>query len=259
MNRLAIGAVLCAMTFVASEAAFADEGLIRLRATASRNSYSLGFDQNAGTGYKNKTAKATYTMKGVGLTAVSSSGVYLDIVTAKSGSATHDLWSNFTSTPQSFERKESAITLGFSSQVGEGSASGFLGYKTGESDLNAPPGALGAYTFTKDKFKSSGMFFGGGFAFPAMGGNLGFNGAIALMSGKWTDDHNPPYDNSADTTVGFSLGASYTYLFTKNVGMSVDWKFNAYSYNFALYSTTQPAYTVTETINSFGVNLLAQF
>jgi hypothetical protein len=59
--------------------------------------------------------------------------------------------------------------------------------------------------------------------------------------------------------VGFSLGASYTYLFTKNVGMSVDWKFNAYSYNFALYSTTQPAYTVTETINSFGVNLLAQF
>jgi hypothetical protein len=92
-----------------------------------------------------------------------------------------------------------------------------------------------------------------------MGGNLGFNGAIALMSGKWADDHNPPYDNSADTTVGFSLGASYTYLFTKNVGMSVDWKFNAYSYNFALYSTTQPAYTVTETINSFGVNLLAQF
>lgn len=266
MNKLAIGAVLCAMTVVASQAALADEGLIRLRATASRNSYSLGFDDNGPTGYRNKTAKATFTMKGVGLTAVSASGVYVDFVTAKSGSATHDLWNSFTTAPQSFERTESALTLGFSGQAGEGSGSAFLGYKVGESKLHAPPFAPvtstlpnTTYNFTQDKFTSSGLFFGGGFAFPAMGGNLGFNGAIAFMSGKWTDDHSPtPYDNKADTTVGFSLGASYTYLFTKNVGVSADWRFNAYSYNFNLYSTN-PAYTVTETINSFGVSLLAQF
>ncbi len=259
MSRLTAGAVLCALTVAASQAAVADEGLIRLRVSEARTSYSLGFDQNADPNYRNKTAKSTFTMKGVGLTAVSSSGVYLDFVTAKSGSATHDLWSNVNSTPQSFERTESTVTLGFSGPAGEGSASGFLGYKTGESDLNAPPGAITGYTFTKDIFKSSGFFFGGGFAFPALGGNIGFNGAIAFMSGKWTDDHNPPFDNSADTTVGFSLGASYTYLFTKNVGLSVDWKFNAYSYNFALYSTSVAPYTVTETTNALGLSLLAQF
>jgi hypothetical protein len=254
-----MGAVLCAAMAAASHAALADEGLIRARVAMSRVNYSVGFDQNADPNYKNKTAKSSFTMKGVGLTAVSASGVYVDFVTAKSGSATHDLWSNITSTPQPFERTESAVTLGFSGPVGEGSASAFLGYKTGESDLNAPPGAITGYTFTKDKFKSSGLFFGGGFAFPAMGGNLGFNGALALMSGKWTDDHNPPFDNSADTTVGFSLGASYTYLFTKNFGASVDWKYNSYSYNFALYSTTTAPYTVTEKMSSFGLNLLAQF
>ncbi|MDH4190433.1 MAG: hypothetical protein OEW21_09530 [Betaproteobacteria bacterium] len=256
MKKLILGATFAGFAAAASHAAFADEGVIRARLVVSSNNYELSFDDKAP--YANRSAKSSYSMTGLGLTAVSAGGAYIDFVAQNSGSAKHDLWNNLAGNPppQAFKREEAAVTLGVSTRMGEGASSAFLGYKTGTSTLDAPPLT---FTWTKDIFESSGLFFGGGFAFPALNGNIGLNGALALMSGKWTDNDVPPYNNKADTTVGFSFGASYSYMFTGNVGMSIDWKYNAYSYNFAVYSVTVPAYTVTEKINSIGVNLLAQF
>jgi hypothetical protein len=258
-----MGVALCAMAGAASQVAFAaDEGLIRARVAVSNNNYSIDFDQND-PNYKNRSAKSSFAMRGIGLTAVSSGGVYLDFLTQSSGTATHDLWntpmSPWTTAPHKdlpFKRTENTLTLGFSNQVGEGAGSFFLGYKQGKSELDSPYGKVDfTGTWKRDEFTSAGMFFGGGFAFPAIGGQIGLNAALALMKGKWTDDTG--YNNEADITVGFSFGASYTYMFTGNFGASLDFKGAAYNYNFNT-STNNP-YTISEKIGSVGVNLLAQF
>jgi hypothetical protein len=119
--------------------------------------------------------------------------------------------------------------------------------------LKAAPGR----PWTRDTFDNSGIFFGGGYGFPAAGGQIGLNGALAFMSGKWTDDVG--FNNEADFTVGFSFGLSYTYTFGKNFGVTADYKMQRYSYDFGLYSTTGPAYTVAEQINSFGLSVFTQF
>jgi len=257
MKKLVIGVAISAGAIMASQAAYAQEGLVRARVVLASNSYSLAFDNaDPNTDYRGRTAKASYRSTGIGLTLVSGGGMYLDFVATTSADATHDLWA----TSRPFKRDEQTLTLGYGSSVGTGTLSGFLGYKAGTTELNS----LGflpvapAYRFTKDTFETGGFFFGAGYGFPAAGGQIGLNAALAFMSGDWTDDHSPiPYDVSADLTLGFSFGLSYTYMFGRNFGASVDLKANTYSYNFG--QATSTPYTNVETITSIGLNLIGQF
>jgi hypothetical protein len=251
-------AVLAATAVALPQAAHA-EGLVRLRAGVSPTDYSLKFDENNPTSQKRgKTASSSYTAKNVGLTFISEGGVYLDLLGQTSGDATHDLWNPLPE--QTFSRKDFTVTLGVSIPGQSGTGSFFGGYKSGSSELGAPKGTpvpgFGTPLWSKDIFDSKGFFFGGGYGFPAAGGQFGFNGAIAFMGGTWKDDAG--FQNDADYTIGFSFGLSYTYMFGKNFGLTADFKAQHYSYGFNQYTTTA-AYTVEEQINSFGLNAILQF
>ena len=243
-----------------STVAQAQSGTVRLYAGLAPTTYQISFDQNApnfsgGINYKNKTAKSNYTAVNLGLTWVSPKGIYVDLSGQQSGSATHDFWTDTTSTPQNFSHDSYTLTGGYSHAFPQGiSVSGFGGFINGSTVLNAPSPPFG---FTKDKFDSKGIFLGVGVGYPALGGQFSGSVAVAGMNGKWTDDVS--YNNHADNTVGFSLGAGYTYKFTPAWGITGDFRFQRYNYNFAVYSATQPAYQVSEKIASAGVKVSYQF
>jgi len=215
-------------------------------------SYKISFDQNAPAGYSNQAAKSSYTAANVGLTWISPKGIYVDFAAQQSLSATHDLWNSVTSQKQDFSHDSYTLTGGYSHAFAQGvSVSGFGGYTVSNTQLNAPS-VLG---FTKDKFDSQGIFVGAGAGVPALRGQ--FSGSIALagMKGKWKNDST--FNNTADTTFGFSLGGAYTYPITPALGVTADLRYQQYKYNFGIVTTA--AYTVTEKIASLGVRLGYRF
>ncbi len=258
MRRNIVGAVLLATAVAAPEIANAQgQGLVRVRAGVASTDYSVKFDGGL---YQGLKAESKYTAKGVGLTYVSSGGFYVDVYGQTSGDATHDLWKPLPD--QKFSRDDFTLTLGVSLPSDAATFSVFGGFKSGTSELDAPRGRTfgfssgpGTIGWGKDTFDSSGIFFGAGVGVPAAGGQIGANAAIAFMSGTWKDDAG--FNADADVTVGFSFGLSYTYTFGRNFGVILDYKAQAYSYDFA--TTTTANYSATETINSLGLNLFAQF
>jgi len=246
MKKILASAIVTAAAIALPQAVQA-EGLVRIRAGVAPTDYTVTFN---GLSYGRGEAKSNYTAKNVGLTFVSDGGFYLDLIGQTSGDATHDLWKP--QPDQEFSRTDFTLTLGVSIPGQTGTGSVFGGYKSGSSELTAPPG----FGFTKDTFDTAGFFFGGGYAWPAIGGQIGINGAIAFMGGTWKDDAG--FSNDADFTVGFSFGLSYTYMFGKNFGLAADFKSQHYNYAFNQYSTTA-AYDVTESINSLGLSALLQF
>lgn len=247
MRTVVMGLALSAATLTAVPVVNA-ETVVRVRAGAANTDYEVEFD---GGPYAGRTAKSDFTATALGLTLVSDSGFYFDIVTQSSGDATHDLWRP--SPDQNFSRDDFTLTLGATLPSDSGAFSAFAGYKSGESELRSPTG-LNAWT--RDTFETDGFFFGLGYGFPAAGGQFGLNGALAFMSGTWTDDNG--FNNEADYTFGYSFGVSYTYLFGKSFGINADFKTQLYSYDFNVYSGGS-MYTVDESINSLGLNVFAQF
>jgi hypothetical protein len=138
--------------------------------------------------------------------------------------------------------------------------SGFGGLRRGKTTLAAPRGGTvpaGVITWSKDFFDSRGVFFGAAWGMPALGGSISVSGALALMGGKWTDD--VTFSSEADSTVGFSLNASYTYRFAQAWGVTADYRFQTYNYAFNQNSAVFLPYDVTEKINSIGARVSYQF
>lgn len=253
---------LLSLAAVCPAAALAQDGLVRLTVGAAQTDYSIKFDANApGAGalgtYKNTTAKSEYTAASVSLTLISAKGLYFDVTGTQSGSATHDLWATTTpATKDEFSHDSIVATFGFAQvfQTG-GSLSVFMGYRKGETELAAPkpPGV-----FSRDTFESSGVFFGMGGGFPALGGSINMSGAIAFMSGKWTDDNG--FYKEADYTFGYSFGIGYTYRIGKHWAVTLDYRYQLYNYTFDTSTTiATPAYDITEKISAVGLKLSLQF
>jgi Outer membrane protein beta-barrel domain len=239
----------------------AQSGTFRLYAGLAPTTYKISFDANApdvGTPaiatYKNKTAKSSYTAANVGMTWASPKGIYVDLAASQSLSATHDLWNSTTTQKEDFSHDSYTLTGGYSHGFASGvSVSGFGGYTVSNTQLNAPKPPFG---FSKDKFDSQGLFVGVGVGYPALGGQVSGSVAIAGMSGKWKDDSG--FNNSATTTVGFSLGGGYTYPITQSLGVTADLRYQQYKYDFGA-ANTPTAYTVTEKVASLGVKLGYRF
>ena len=235
------------------------QSAFRVYGGVAPTTYKISFDQNAPNfggplNYQNKTAKSTYTAVTAGGTWISPKGIYVDLAAQQSLSATHDLWNSVTSQAQDFSHDSYTLTGGYTRVFPQGiSVSGFGGFIKGSTVLNAPSPPFG---FTKDKFDSKGIFLGVGVGYPALGGQLSGSIAVAGMNGKWTDDVS--YNNHADNTGGFSLGAGYTYKFSPAWGITADLKFQRYNYNFAT-SSVATAYQVSEKISSAGVKVSYQF
>jgi hypothetical protein len=252
-RRIELGALLFVLAFF--PAATQAQSAFRLSAGAAPTSYKISFDQNAP--YSNKTAKSSYTAANVGLTWISPKGIYVDLAASQSLSATHDLWNSVTTQKQDFSHESYTLTGGYSHAFARGaSISGFGGYTVSNTQLNAPKPPL---LFSRDKFDSQGIFVGVGGGYPMLGGQVSGSLAIALMKGKWRDDNG--FNNSADYTVGFSLGAGYTYKISQAWGVTADVRSQQYKYTFGSYTatTTQPEYSVKENITSLGVKVSYQF
>jgi hypothetical protein len=239
------------------------QSTFRLNAGVAPTTYKVSFDSNSP--YPDQTAKSQYTAINFGVTWVSARRIYVDYSRQQSMSAKHDLWKD-SSVPeeQDFSHTSDTLTVGYVHVFEKGAnVSVFGGYTQGKTTLNAPLGATvpggGTIDFSKDTFDSKGIFVGVGGGMPALGGQITGSVAVAGMSGKWKDDNG--FDNSADTTFGFSIGAAYTYKFTPAWGVTADLKAQSYKYNFGTYTSTvtEPAYTVTERIVSTGVRLSYQF
>ncbi len=229
------------------------QSAFRLYGGLAPTSYKISFDQNAPVGYSNQTAKSSYTAANVGLTWISPKGIYVDFAAQQSLSATHDLWNSVTSQKQDFSHDSYTLTGGYSHAFAQGvSVSGFGGIISSNTVLNAPNPPFG---FSKDKFDGQGIFVGAGAGVPALRGQFSGSIAIAGMKGKWKNDSG--FNNSADTTFGFSLGGAYTYPITPALGVTADLRYQQYKYNFGIVTTA--AYTVTEKITSLGVRLGYRF
>jgi len=230
------------------------QSVFRLYAGLAPTTYKISFDQNAP--YSNMIAKSNYIAANVGVTWISPRGIYVDLAASQSLSATHDLWNSVTTQPQDFSHDFYTLTAGYSHAFAQGaSISGFGGYIVSNTVLHAPS-QLG---FTEDKFDSQGIFIGVGGGYPVLGGQASASFAIASMKGKWRDDSG--FNNSADYTIGFSLGAGYTYKFSQAWGITADVRSQQYKYVFGAYTATtvEPEYTVKESITSLGVRVSYQF
>ncbi len=255
------------MLLVAAVAGFSSlsaqaQHTFRPYAGLAATNYSIKFDNNAFVGYQNKTAKSDYLAPTVGFTWVSPQRIFVDAQYQWSGSATHDLWKDITPADQDFSRDTFTLTGGYVHVFpGGNSMSGFGGYTQGESTLAAPRGSTipnsGGATigWSEDKFKSRGLFVGVGGGFPGLGGQFSVSGAIALMSGKWTDDTGFSVDAAA--TVGVSLSGGYTYRITPALGITGDLKLQNYSYTFD--PVTGLDYTVKESTKALGARVSYQF
>jgi len=251
-RRVGLFAWLCITAGVLVPGAAQAQNTFRVYAGLAPTKYQISFDNNAP--YAGQTAKAQYTAANVGLTWISSMGIYVDFAASQSLSATHDLWESVGGGSQDFSHDYYTLTGGYNHPFSSGaSVTGFGGFISSHTTLNAPQGFFG---FTKDTFDARGIFIGVGGGMPALGGQITGSVAVAGMSGTWKDDSG--FNNSADTTFGFSLGAAYTYKFSPAWGITADLKGQSYKYNFGAYQA-EPPYTVTEKITSVGVRLSYQF
>lgn len=262
MKKSILISSLFVATALVSQSALAE---IKLRAGAGSSTYELGGDYTH--------AKSKYTPTNVGLTFSSdtaANGAYLDL-SYSGGSGEHDGWAtanvvssvcggscgNVASAKEDFKRSDFALTGGvvFLNQNNGVAGNVYIGLKTGKTTLGAKNAVL---PWTEETFETTGMIFGGGASFPVAGGragSVGVNVGLGIMGANWKDNNG--FDAKADYAVGGSLGASYTFPFTSNFGVTADVKYHSYSYKFG--ADTATPFTVSEKISTVGASLYAKF
>jgi hypothetical protein len=264
MKKTLLVSSLFVATALVSQSALAE---VRFRAGAGTSTYELGGDYTH--------AKATYTPTNVGMTFAwgSTTGGYVD-VSYSGGSGKHDGWAtansptticggtscgNLASPEEDFKRQDYALTGGvvFINQNNGIAGNVYIGIKGGTTTLNAKNAGL---PWTEEKLTTTGMIIGGGASFPIAGGSagsVGVNLGIGIMGANWKDNNSPAYDQDADIAVGGSLGASYTFPFSSNFGVIVDYKYQSYSYTFC--ADCANPFTVSEKFSTLGGSLYAKF
>lgn len=260
--------VLISSLFVAaaliSQPALAE---VKIRAGAGSSSYELGGDYTH--------AKATYTPTNVGVTFSwgATAGGYVDL-SYSGGSGKHDGWAiansptticgstscfNTASLEEDFKRSDYALTGGvvFINQDNGIAGNVYIGLKGGTTTLGAKNAGL---PWTEETLTTTGLIIGGGASFPiAQGraGAVGVNLGIGFMGANWKDNSTAGYNEDADIAVGGSLGANYTFPFSSNFGVIVDYKYQSYSYKFC--SDCANPFTVSEKFSTLGGSLYAKF
>jgi hypothetical protein len=259
MKKTLLVSSLFVATALVSQSALAE---VKIRAGGGSSTYELGGDYI--------TAKSTYNPTALGITFSSDAGTnagYLDL-SYSSGSGKHDGWAKYGTPSESFKRSDFALTGGvvFLNQNNGIAGNVYVGVKTGTTTLGANKAALigpGPYTtttaWTEETFETAGVIFGGGASFPIAGGragSVGVNVGLGIMGATWKDNSAAGYNVKADTAIGGSLGASYTFPFNSNFGVVADYKYHSYSYNFG---TSANPFKVNERISTLSGYLYAKF
>lgn len=256
MKKLLLISGVCALSALASQTAQAE---VKVRAGVASSTYKLGGDYI--------TAESKYNPVNLGLTFAGDSGFYVDLAVS-GGTGEHDGWTKYGTPAEQFKRSDLALIFGASRLNPDNGIAGtfYMGLKTGTTTLGANKTALigpGPYTatsaWTEETFTSTGLVFGGGGSFPiasGRAGSLGVNVGLGLMGATWKDNSVAGYNEKAKTALGVSFGVNYTYPITSNFGVTVDYKGNAYTYNFGDAATP---FKVNEKISAFGATLYAKF
>lgn len=253
MKKSLLISSLFVATALVSQSAMAE---IKIRAGAGSSTYELGGDYI--------TAKSDYNPTNFGVTFSSDTGAnagYVDL-SYSSGSGKHDGWKKYGTPSESFKRSDFALTGGvvFLNQNNGIAGNVYVGIKTGTTTLGANRSVIALYyanPWSEETFETSGVIMGGGASFPIAGGragSVGVNVGVGFMGATWKD--NAGYNVKADTAIGGSLGASYTFPFTSNFGVVADYKYHSYNYKFG--SSNNP-FTVREKISTLGASLYAKF
>ncbi len=258
MKKSVLVSSLFVAATLASQSALAE---VKVRAGVATSTYDLGGDYI--------TAKSTYTPANVGLTFSSDLAAnkswYVD-GSYSSGSGKHDGWTYLGTPSESFKRSDFALTGGvvFMNQNNGMAGNVYVGYKSGKTTLGANKAVLIARTvntantaWSEETFETSGVIVGGGASYPIAGGkagSVGVNLGIGIMSATWKDNSVRGYNVKADTAVGGSLGANYTFPFSSNFGVVADLKYHSYNYKFGTAN-----FTVREKITTLGASLYAKF
>lgn len=240
---------------LASHSAFAE---VKIRVGGGSSSYQLDGDYI--------TAKSDYNPTSAGITFSSDTGAnagYVDF-SYSGGSGKHDGWKKYGTPSESFKRTDYALTGGvvFLNQNNGIAGNVYVGIKSGKTTLGANKAVIALYyvnPWSEETFETTGVIFGGGASFPIAGGragSVGVNVGLGIMGATWKDNSTAGYSVKADTAVGGSLGASYTFPFSQNFGVTADLKYHSYNYKFG--SSSNP-FTVREKISNFGVSLYAKF
>jgi hypothetical protein len=246
---------LCGAAVMVSQGAMASG--LKVRGGLTSNDYTLDYTPTGSS--STVLAKSSYSGNNLGLTWLSDdSSVYLDYARASgSGTFTRSYTTPGTYTSD-FKRSDDVIILGVNTINAGGSVGNFyVGWKDGVTSLGVAPNAsaTGTNKYAYD-LKTSGLVFGGGLGLPAAGGSIGLSLGMGLMSMR---EINTTTSQSwtADNAFGFSYGIGYTYAFTPNVGASVDYKGNYYTYTFD--SGLSSEYKFSETFTTAGASVYVKF
>jgi hypothetical protein len=206
---------------------------VRVRAGGGMGMYSV--TSNLSSGGRPVEYDASYVTIPVGLTLIVNNELYVDLLhQASSGEAEFD-WS---SQKPDFSRDDTTLTIG----ARKGPFSIYVAYKTGEAKTDWPA------DFAPDKLTASGFLAGLGWAKPFGNSAVTLGAGVGVMSGKYAfATTTNPFES--DTTLGFSLGAGYTYVFTPSFSINADLKWQSYNYDFEstvgnFYIEESPAHLV---------------
>jgi hypothetical protein len=247
MKKTLLLTSLCIAAVFVSQTAQAG---VKIRAGAGSSTYELTGDYPA-------NGVADYNPVSLGVTYAFDNGLYIDLG-GSSGSGTHNGWRALGFPAENFERTDFALTFG-KGMVNEnnGIAGGFyVGYKSGKTTLGAENTGL---SWTQETFTTSGVVFGGGMSFPiasGRAGSVGVNLGLGVMGTEWQDTNG--WDKKSDVGVGYSIGANYTYPFTPNFGVVIDYRLNSYKYDFGnILGKVQ--FMINEDVSSLGATVYAKF
>ncbi len=261
MKKTLLISSLCVAAALVSQSALAE---VKIRAGAGSATYELGGDYTH--------AKSTYSPASVGATFSWGSGTtggYVDLAYS-GGTGTHDGWAtanvnstvcggscgNLASPDEDFQRQDFALTGGvvFLNQNNGIAGNVYVGLKSGSTTLGAKNAGL---PWTEETFDTAGFIVGGGASFPIAGGragSVGVNLGLGIMSATWKDNNG--FEAKASSAVGGSIGANYTFPFSSHFGVTADYKYQSYSYNFG--DTTTP-FTVSERFSTLMGTLYVKF
>jgi hypothetical protein len=189
---------------------------IRMRAGGGMGMYSV--TSNLSSGGRLVEYDATYVTIPVGMTLIVNNELYVDLLHQTSSGDAEFAWS---SEQPDFSRDDTTLTIG----ARKADFSFYVAYKTGETKTDWPTG------FAPDKLTASGFLAGMGWAKTFGNSALTLGAGVGLMSGEYAfATTTNPFES--DTTIGFSVGAGYTYVITSSFSVNADLKWQSYNYDF---------------------------
>jgi hypothetical protein len=252
MNKTKWAALVALAVTAPTVAAQTDDSMWRVRGMVGKASWSL--EPDAGTYRGKNKIEADYEYTGFGVSYVNN-GFFVDaLMKSADGGSYHDLTISDSMKPMFF-RDEVNISIGASTSAGQF----FVGYMQTDTRLYMDRwfGNRQAY----DNLKLNGAYVGWGINAPALGGNFNLNFSVGGFGGKIKENAATTTEIEADMGLGLSGGASYTYFFTRDVGVSLDAKLQSYTWTFFDSSAAISTSTtdVTEKLMSYGISAIVQF